>query len=144
MNAKSEFALLLLACAASFAHAQPTVTDGVVTDPAGRTLYVFDKDGPEASHCSGPCLQAWPAYTAEPTAGASVAPQATRFEHDGIKHWAWKGRPLYYFVGDAKPGDRAGDGSGGVWHIVKPVKPAAAAAAAPQATPATPSAYGAY
>jgi len=33
-------------------------------------------------------------------------------------------------VGDAKPGDRAGDGSGGVWHIVKPARQAVAATSA--------------
>jgi hypothetical protein len=34
--------------------------------------------------------------------------------------WAFDGRPLYYFAGDAKAGDANGDGSGGVWHVVRP------------------------
>lgn len=133
-NISSIALVTLLAGLASLAQAQPVVQDGIVTDPAGRTLYVFDKDQPLVSHCQGACLQAWPAYTAEPQAGTRGAPQASRFERDGQQQWAWNGKPLYYFVGDAKPGDRAGDGSGQVWHVVKPVaKPAAAA---------TPSAYG--
>lgn len=124
------------------AMAQPVIHDGIVTDPAGRTLYVFDKDQPNASHCAGPCLQAWPAYAAEPAQGVKLLAQATRFASGGAQQWAWKGRPLYYFVGDAKPGDRAGDGSGGVWHIVKPASQTATAPAvnAQQATVPTTSA----
>ncbi|RTL31984.1 MAG: hypothetical protein EKK47_06195 [Burkholderiales bacterium] len=41
-------------------------------------------------------------------------------EHDDMQHWTWNGSPLYYFAGDTKPGDRNGDGRGGVWHVVKP------------------------
>ena len=121
---KSAFAAAALAAIA--AHAQPVVTNGVVTDPAGRTLYVFDKDEPNISHCEGKCLQAWPAYVADAEAGAEVHSAATRLSSGNTKQWAWKGKPLYYFVGDAAPGQRAGDGSGGVWHIVQPpVKQAA-------------------
>ena len=28
------------------------------------------------------------------------------------------GRPLYFYIGDAVPGDTNGDGAGGVWHTV--------------------------
>lgn len=99
-------------------HAQPVVQGGVVTDPAGRTLYIFDKDQPGSSQCTGACLQAWPAYNAEAAAGAQVHAKASRL---ASQQWAWNNKPLYYFAGDAQPGDKAGDGSGGVWHIVKPV-----------------------
>lgn len=129
--------LVLLGTLAVAAHAQPVIQNGSLTDPAGRTLYVFDKDAAHTSHCSGPCLQAWPAYTAEAQPGAAVSPKATRFQRDGAMQWAWNGKPLYYFVGDAKPGDRAGDGSGGVWHIVTP---AATAASSPTASH-TPGSY---
>jgi predicted lipoprotein with Yx(FWY)xxD motif len=33
--------------------------------------------------------------------------------------WAYDGKPLYFYAGDKKKGDMAGDGKGGVWHIVK-------------------------
>lgn len=118
-------ALAILATT-SAAHANPVVRDGIVTDPAGRTLYVFDKDEAFKSHCEGGCLKAWPAYTGAVQPGASV-PEAARRMGDGTQsQWAWQGKPLYYFAGDAKPGDRNGDGSGGVWHVVQP----------PQAAPA--------
>lgn len=120
MAFQSKAALLVLLSFSALAQAQPVVQDGILTDPAGRTLYVFDKDQPNVSHCKGGCLQAWPAYTAEPESGAAISSKASLFQHDGIQQWAWNGKPLYYFVGDAKPGDRNGDGSGNVWHIVKP------------------------
>lgn len=49
-----------------------------------------------------------------------------------MRQWTVKGKPLYFFAGDTKVGDRNGDGSGGVWHVVaqanKPVEKQAAAA----------------
>ena len=135
MTFKSATLLALSGLIAIAAQAQPVMQSaaqgGVLTDAAGRTLYSFDKDQVGKSNCQGPCIQAWPAYTAEPASGARLASQASRFERDGAQQWAWNGKPLYYFVGDAKPGDRAGDGSGGVWHVVKP------AAAAAVTSPAT-------
>lgn len=135
MSIQSKATLALFALIAAAAQAQPVVQGGVLTDPAGRTLYVFDKDQPGKSNCQGGCAQNWPAYVAEPAAGSEPPRQASRFEHDGVQQWAWNGNPLYYFAGDAKPGDRNGDGKGGMWHVVKP------AATAPTNTSATPSSY---
>lgn len=118
-------AAALLTLGLGAAQAQPVLKDGIVTDPAGRTLYVFDKDQPDTSHCAGGCLQAWPAYTADAAAGATPHPKATRMANG---QWAWNHKPLYYFAGDAQPGDKAGDGSGGVWHIIRPAAPSASAA----------------
>ncbi len=118
------YALALSGLAATTLQAQPVFQGGVLTDPAGKTLYIFDKDQPGKSNCSGACLQAWPAYTAG--AGAAKLPEVSRLPGDGAQQWTWKNMPLYYFVGDAKPGDRAGDGSGGVWHLVKGSTSAAA------------------
>ena len=39
---------------------------------------------------------------------------------DGAKQLAYKGKPLYYWSKDQKPGDRTGDGVNGVWHVAKP------------------------
>ncbi|MBS1215135.1 MAG: hypothetical protein H6R20_109, partial [Proteobacteria bacterium] len=38
---------------------------------------------------------------------------------DGQKQWAYKGKPLYFWIKDAKPGDKTGDGFNNVWRIVK-------------------------
>ena len=97
-------------------HAQTSVRDGVLADAAGRTLYVFDKDTANQSNCSGGCLVAWPAFVAK--AGANPQGDLTILEAKGVRQWAFKGKPLYYFAGDVQPGERNGDGSGGVWHVV--------------------------
>jgi predicted lipoprotein with Yx(FWY)xxD motif len=39
---------------------------------------------------------------------------------DGAKQWAYKGKPLYTWAKDTKPGDITGDGVNNVWHIAKP------------------------
>ena len=38
---------------------------------------------------------------------------------DGSKQWAYKGKPLYSWAKDQKPGDMTGDGFNGIWHVVK-------------------------
>ena len=112
------------ACALSLfiagaAQAQPVMRDGVLADAAGRTVYTFDKDQPGKSNCTGGCLSAWPAFIAKPEA---VAQGEFGLIADS-RQWMVNGKPLYYYAGDAKPGDRNGDGQGGVWHAVgsKPV-----------------------
>ena len=39
---------------------------------------------------------------------------------DGRTQWAYKGKPLYYWVKDQKPGDRTGDGFNGAWRVARP------------------------
>jgi predicted lipoprotein with Yx(FWY)xxD motif len=39
---------------------------------------------------------------------------------DGKKQWAFKGKPLYYWAKDTKPGDKTGDGFNKVWQVAKP------------------------
>jgi predicted lipoprotein with Yx(FWY)xxD motif len=39
---------------------------------------------------------------------------------DGSKQWALKGKPVYYWVKDSKPGDKTGDGVNGIWQVAKP------------------------
>jgi predicted lipoprotein with Yx(FWY)xxD motif len=38
---------------------------------------------------------------------------------DGSRQWAYKGKPLYQWVKDQKPGDTTGDGFRGVWHVAR-------------------------
>ena len=39
---------------------------------------------------------------------------------DGAKQWAAKGKPLYHWSKDSKPGDRTGDGFNKVWQVARP------------------------
>ena len=115
------------------AHAQQVAErNGLLTDGAGRTLYTFDKDATGRSNCSGGCASAWPPFYAG-DAAKDNAPFTIVSRDDGRRQWARDGKPLYYFAGDAQPGEVNGDGSGGAWHVVKPAAPR---------TSARPSSYG--
>jgi len=112
-------ALLLSALAACATQTQVVAErDGRLTDAAsGRTLYTFDKDGPNASACTGNCATMWPPFAA----AEGVGPQGDFglvMRNDGTRQWSYKGKPLYHFSGDTKPGEAKGEGMGGVWHSV--------------------------
>ena len=91
---------------------------GVLTDKAGMTLYTFDKDKQGKSACYGGCAKKWPPYL---VGSAKMAKKgwATTMRTDGSMQWTYNGQPLYTWVGDQAPGDKTGDGVGGVWHIAK-------------------------
>jgi predicted lipoprotein with Yx(FWY)xxD motif len=116
MKNASLVASLLVTVLFSTAHAAPVYSNGYMTDPDGRTLYTFDKDESGKSHCSSACLETWPAFLAKPPAAAQG--EFSLINGTGGRQWAWKNKPLYYYVGDVKTGDRNGDGSSGVWHAI--------------------------
>jgi predicted lipoprotein with Yx(FWY)xxD motif len=111
----------VLAGCASMAGAPATVADGVLTGPTGMTLYTFDKDtaGSGKSVCNGPCATNWPPLMAG-DADKSSGDYSVITRDDGKKQWAFKGKPLYHWVKDAKPGDKTGDGVNKVWQVAKP------------------------
>jgi len=115
-------ALLVLAIFAfgSTARAQAPVkmVDGVLTNAAGMTLYTFDKDAGGKSACNGPCAANWPPLTAGADAMAS-GDWSIVTRDEGAKQWAYKGKPVYLWAKDQKPGDKTGDGFNSVWHIAK-------------------------
>jgi predicted lipoprotein with Yx(FWY)xxD motif len=97
------------------------VADGVLVGPNGMTLYTFDRDsaGAGKSVCNGQCATAWPPLMAQSSAGSS-GDWTVVTRDDGAKQWAYKGKPLYYWVKDTKPGDRTGDNVNNVWRIARP------------------------
>ncbi len=119
--AAATFALTLTACAAMYGGAPARVSDGVLTNDAGMTLYTFDKDpmGSGKSVCNGPCATNWPPLMADAGASASGDYSIVRRD-DGHMQWAYKGKPLYLWVRDKQPGERTGDGFNNVWRIAKP------------------------
>ncbi|MGB7503224.1 MAG: hypothetical protein WBM25_12585 [Azonexus sp.] len=121
-TSKLVFALLVSATlAASFAYASPAmVADGVLTGSNGMTLYNFDKDADGKSMCNGPCATNWPPLYATDSDKAS-GDYSVITRDDGKKQWALKGKPLYYWSKDQKPGDKTGDGFlNNAWHVAKP------------------------
>ena len=102
----------------ALAQAPAKMTGSVMTDSAGMTLYTFDKDAGGKSTCSGPCAANWPPLLVAGDAKAS-GDWSIVARDDGSKQWAFKGKPLYHWSKDQKPGDMTGDGFNGVWHAVK-------------------------
>ncbi|MDB5762832.1 MAG: hypothetical protein JWQ21_1827 [Herminiimonas sp.] len=116
------FAALMMAGTVVMAASAPVnVTNGILTSPAGMTLYIFDRDmpGDGKSTCNGPCATNWPALTATDTDQAT-GDYSIVTRDDGKKQWAYKGKPLYTWVKDQKPGDKTGDGFNNIWHVAKP------------------------
>jgi len=113
-----------------------------LTDAEGMTLYMFTKDTPGVSNCSGECLANWPAFTAEEDAALTL-PEGVpgtldiiEREDDGSYQVTYNGWPLYYWVGDAAVGDTTGQGVGDVWFVVAPSDGSASPEASPEASPA--------
>ena len=112
-------ALFAAGCASTMNAAPAKVADGVLVGDNGMTLYTFDRDPPGKSVCNGPCATNWPALSAAGSATAS-GDWSVITRDDGSRQWAYKGKPVYFWVKDQKPGDRTGDGVNGVWHLAKP------------------------
>ncbi len=94
-----------------------TMAAEMLTDSNGMTLYTFDKDTNGVSTCYDDCAVKWPPYLA--MADQTMGEGWTIVERtDGTRQWAYDGKPLYFFAGDKAKGDKAGDGLGGVWHII--------------------------
>ncbi len=91
-----------------------------LTDWRGMTLYTFDQDTATTSNCNGTCTATWPPmFAAADATGAGNWSLLTR--GDGNKQWTYKGKPLYTYKNDAKPGDTNGNGQGNnTWHSALP------------------------
>ena len=113
-------ALALGACASMGAMDAPAkaASDGTLTNAAGMTLYTFDRDAGGKSACNGPCATNWPPLMAAGDAKA-MGDWTVITRDDGSKQWAYKGKPLYGWAKDTKPGDKTGDGVNNVWRIAK-------------------------
>jgi predicted lipoprotein with Yx(FWY)xxD motif len=114
-------ALLAVTACASNPPAPASVADGVFVGANGMTLYTFDKDaaGSGKSVCNGPCATNWPPLAAAANASAS-GDWSVITRDDGSRQWAYKGKPLYFWAKDQKPGDRSGDGFNKVWQLARP------------------------
>jgi predicted lipoprotein with Yx(FWY)xxD motif len=115
-------AFVLVGCSTMYGAPPPPtkVMDGVLTNVSGMTLYTFDKDaaGSGKSECNGPCATNWPPLLAAADAKAS-GDYSIITRNDGAKQWAYKGKPLYLWIKDTKPGDRTGDGFNNVWRVAR-------------------------
>ena len=82
----------------------------------GFSVYVYDKDAPGKSNCTGACIETW---------APVLAPEMAKAEGDwtvierspGVGQWAHRGQPLYTNVNDVEPRRVIGTDIPG-WHNV--------------------------
>ena len=108
--------------AADTVKVSDTSSGKTLVDSKGMTLYYFTNDVPGSgkSSCSGQCAATWPVFsgdviTVSPPLASSDFSSFARA--DGMKQATYKGRPLYYYNADTKPGDTKGQGVNNVWFI---------------------------
>ena len=112
------------ATAASAVSVAQTSLGPTLVDASGRTLYLFEGDKPSRSTLSQAGLAIWPAFSAagKPTAlNGAVASEIGRIA--GTGEVTYNGHPLYYYVGDQKPGQTTGQGLnqfGALWYVLSP------------------------
>ncbi|MCE1235177.1 MAG: hypothetical protein LWW93_02350 [Hyphomicrobiales bacterium] len=111
---------LATAFAADPAATADTSKGKALVDAKGMSLYTFAKDADGKSMCNGQCATNWPPLAASADAKA-MGDWSVVTRDDGGKQWAYKGKPLYAWVKDAKPGDATGDGFlNGAWSLARP------------------------
>ena len=115
------------AAPATIAVATNATLGPILVDGSGRTIYLFVSDTGTTSACYTSCATAWPPVLTHgpPQAGSGVTASllGTTSRTDGTTEVTYGGHPLYYFIGDKKPGDTTGqslNNFGGLWFAVKP------------------------
>ena len=95
-----------------------------LTGPSGKTLYVFTRDATNMSNCNSDCTATWPPLVVKDGQAIQGSDAATgafgRISTPSGMQVTYNGAPLYYFSGDAKPGDTKGHGLKGVWFVARP------------------------
>ena len=127
-----------------------TALGKTLVDANDRTLYLFQADKPNRSTLSPAGLAVWPAFTSsgtpQATGGADAARIGTITGPGGSRQVTYNGHPLYYYVGDHKPGSVSGqrlNQFGALWYVLSPSGNAVtSAASSPAPAAAPPSGYG--
>ena len=99
----------------------------VLFDGRGYALYLFTRERGRTPACYGACAKAWPPVltTGRPRGGKGARSSlvgSTR-RRDGKRQVTYRGHPLYYYVGDRRPGDILCQDVvefGGTWLVVGP------------------------
>jgi predicted lipoprotein with Yx(FWY)xxD motif len=96
-----------------------------LADGEGKALYMYTKDMPNTSTCTGVCAEEWPAFVTkgEAVAGTGVDKLmlSTILGTDGTMHVTYNGWPLYYSTLDIAPGQTNGHEMGETWYLISPL-----------------------
>jgi predicted lipoprotein with Yx(FWY)xxD motif len=91
-----------------------------------RALYAFTRDPRGRSACSGACAAAWPPYLLHGRLGGGASVErsllGTTRRANGTRQVTYAGRPLYYYVGDRRPGEVRCQNVrefGGIWLVMR-------------------------
>ena len=99
----------------------------IMLDGDGFTIYMFKPDARNVSNCEGPCLAAWPPVMlakAETLSNVDLGGGLRRsllgvaMREDGTRQLTYDGRPLYWWVQDAKAGDVKGQWVNNTWWVM--------------------------
>jgi predicted lipoprotein with Yx(FWY)xxD motif len=127
LAALSVAAFLLAACGSRPMGNEPafksvdTPSGQILATNRGMTLYIFANDTvPGISMCGDSCAANWPPLIA--LDDAKPAGKWTVVQRpDGLKQWAYNGKPLYGWRDDKRQGDTLGDGqANGAWSVARP------------------------
>jgi predicted lipoprotein with Yx(FWY)xxD motif len=96
----------------------------VLATSRGMTLYYYSKDKPGSgtSVCTGGCASVWPPLTGTAQAPAGVTlpgPIGSITRPGGVHQVTVNEFPVYTYADDKSPGQVAGNGVGGKWHVIK-------------------------
>ena len=137
--------------AGSAVSVRSTSLGKTLVDAQGRTLYLFEGDKANVSTLSSAGLSVWPRFVAtgavKAVGGAQGAKIGTITSPSGVRQVTYNGHPLYYYVGDSKPGSTRGQNLnefGALWYVLGPAGNAVtnAAAKTPGAPAASAPSYG--
>jgi predicted lipoprotein with Yx(FWY)xxD motif len=99
----------------------------ILFDGRGFVLYAFTHDRNGRSTCKGECAKAWPPFLVARTPRAGTGAKASLLgvvrRANGRLQATYAGRPLYYYLGDTKPGQILCQNVlefGGYWRVVRP------------------------
>jgi predicted lipoprotein with Yx(FWY)xxD motif len=98
-----------------------TAKGKVLVGPNGHSLYDFSRDTKNHSNCDSTCRIYWHLLKSKHKPRAGTGVKQRLLGRTSTHQVTYRGKPLYYYVGDTAPGDILGEGSpqsGGVWYLV--------------------------
>jgi predicted lipoprotein with Yx(FWY)xxD motif len=113
--------------AGSAVRIRSTSLGKTLVDANGRTLYLFEGDRANVSTLSNAGLAVWPRFVSARAVKAEGGAQASKIgtfvTSGGARQVTYNGHPLYYYVGDSKPGSTRGqhlNQFGALWYVLGP------------------------